>query len=76
MRIKDAPRRSDAWVDPPDPAEQLEAGHAAHVRSAIAEAPPRSKPQGIPAEDVWEGNSAGLNRQEGRGCLPWSLPIV
>ena len=48
-------RRSDAWVDEPDPTEQPESGYKDQVRAAIDEGRSQiAAGKGIPADQVWK----------------------
>ena len=48
-------RRSDPWVNPPDPAETPEPGYEAHVRAELEKARAElDAGRGIPAAEVWK----------------------
>jgi hypothetical protein len=55
MNMPTRPRRSDPWVEPPDPADRAEPGYEAALRDALARARAElDSGQGIPATEVWK----------------------
>jgi hypothetical protein len=55
MSTETRPRRSDPWVNPPDPAEQPESDYHAYVRDALEQARAElDAGKGIPATEVWK----------------------
>jgi hypothetical protein len=55
MNTQTKPRRSDPWVNLPDPADQPEPGYDAYVRAALEQAQAElDAGQGIPAAEVWK----------------------